>query len=77
MASKMQPPAPSTTGPHPRDGDPARAKVGQVPTARPAALGPAGRAGPLSSLQAGVGPRYAARPGAYRAPTAGATPTAG
>lgn len=63
MASQMHHLAPSTTSPHPRDGDPARAKVGQVLTARPAALGPAGRAGARSSLQAGVGLRNAARPG--------------
>lgn len=63
MASQMHHLAPSTTSPHPRDGDPARAKVGQVLTARPAALGPTGRAGARSSLQAGVGLRNAARPG--------------
>lgn len=63
MASQMQHLATSTTRPQPRDGDPARAKVGQVLTARPAALGPTGRAGAHNSLQAGVGPRNAARPG--------------
>lgn len=66
---------PSTRRPLPRDGDgdPTRAKVGQILAAEPAALGPTGRTGARRSVQAGVGPgipggRRDAKPGVALGP---------